>query len=287
MQQKNFTPEKKLTMTQELLVKMLDWYHKFCIEHKLRYYVVGGTLIGAVRHHVFIPWDDDIDVAMPRKDYERFIELASCLSEDHQYVVETAYNDNDDFLYPFAKLYDTSTTLVENVRYPIKRGIYIDIFPVDGIGKNKKESYKNYKSIWRKMMLLNIAKCKITSKRLWYKNLAILGVRLLLPTAKCCKVLLNNISTQCKKYDFDSSAIVGVLVGVYGYRELMRKEVFGTPCMYKFESITVCGVEQPDCYLTALYGDYMCLPPEEKRQSHHNYLYCDLQKSYLSGIGCK
>ena len=263
-----------------ILLQILDWYHNFCVKNQLRYYILGGTLLGAVRHQGFIPWDDDIDVGMPRKDYERFLTLVTAQA-NVRYVVESADGNNYKFLYPFTKIYDTHTTLIENTRYPIRRGIYIDIFPLDGAGGSLTEAKKHYLKIFSILTLFNISKIAINSHRAWYKNLLIICVHLLLPTPKCAYSLIQTIKTRCKQYDFDTSASVGNLVGVWGKRELVKREYFGTPKEYKFESITVYGVEQPDKYLTHVYGDYMQLPPEEKRVSHHSYIYRDLHKSYL------
>ena len=124
---------------QTKLINMLKWYHEFCVTHKLRYYIVGGTMLGAVRHEGFIPWDDDIDVGMPREDYNRFLEICKGI-QAHQYIVEAPTEENPEFKYLYAKIYDTTTTLVENVRNPINRGVFIDVFPLDGIGATEEDA---------------------------------------------------------------------------------------------------------------------------------------------------
>ena len=113
---------------QTRLREMMQSFHGFCVKHNLRYYLVAGTCLGAVRHKGFIPWDDDIDVGMPRADYNRFIELVKTEKMGENYAVEDPL-ENDDYIYAFAKMYDTSTTLIENTANKLKRGIYIDIFP--------------------------------------------------------------------------------------------------------------------------------------------------------------
>ena len=167
-----------------------------------------------------------------------------------------------------------------NMRF-VKRGIYIDIFPLYGIGDDMNEAEKNYAQIYKYMNLLLAARCVVDSHRVWYKNAVIPFAHMIFPTQKSVHRLVQSIENICKRHDFDTSAIVGNLVGAWGKREFVKREYFGTPKEYKFESITVYGVEQPDKYLTHIYGDYMQLPPEEKRVSHHSYIYRDLHKSYL------
>ena len=113
----------------ETLIAMMQWFHQFCIDNDIRYYVVDGTMLGAARHQGFIPWDDDIDVGVPRRDYEK---LASILNEktEGRYVLETPDSPAKEFIYTYSKLYDTTTTLVEHARKDIRRGVFIDIFPL-------------------------------------------------------------------------------------------------------------------------------------------------------------
>ena len=269
-----------MTDTQKFLLDILAWYHDFCVCNNLRYYITSGTMLGAVRHGGFIPWDDDIDVGMPRKDYESFLTLTQ-YKQFGRYLVETARMGNIDFIYPFAKLYDTRTTLIENARSPIKRGVYIDIFPLDGIADSIEVAKQNYKSIYNKINLLSALTCTCEKRRKWYKNAAIIAGGFIPKFVVDPHDLLAKIDNLCKAHDFDEYAVVGNLVSTWNYKELMHKEFYGTPCVYNFENITVLGVAQPDNYLSSLYGDYMTLPPIDKRISHHNYLHCDLYQSYL------
>lgn len=256
---------------------MLAWFHSLCIENNLRYYVLGGTMLGAVRHKGFVPWDDDIDVGMPRSDYEK---LAKIMGSDihNGYLLETPSTEEKTYFYPLSKLYDTETTLVENTKYKIKRGIYIDIFPLDGIGNNYEDTKINFKSIKRKHNTLLLKVTGIRKGRKLYKNLGVMLFRLI-PLNQ--KKLLKKLCNECSKRDFDSSEYVGNLVGAWGIKEVFPKDVMGKPTLYQFEDIMVYGAEKADEYLTGLYGDWSQLPPEEKRFSHHDFIYMNLEKSYL------
>ena len=268
-----------LTPLQTKLLDMLKWFHDYCVKHEITYYALGGTLLGAVRHQGFIPWDDDIDIGLPRKDYEKLIE---CMSKEEpgRYILETP-GENKDFVYPFCKIYDTKTTLVEHTRYKTRRGIYLDIFPLDGIGNTPAESRKNYKKI---LFRLKVHRAKIytfSQGTSLFKFTAILIARCIPETAKTLKKRVGKINRLCAAKSFEEYRYVGNLLGVWGYREIAERAWFGQPKLFSFEDMQICGPADAHAYLTGIYGDYMQLPPEEKRVSSHDYLLLDLEKSYL------
>ena len=264
-----------LNPLQQKLLEMFTWLTDYLHKHNLRYYMIGGTMLGAVRHGGFIPWDDDIDIAMPRSDYEKLIEL---LREpvDH-YVVESPKGDAKDYLYGVSKLYDMNTSMTELTRKGVKRGVYIDIFPLDGIGNTLEESYKNYKKIDRTNMLLAMRVCAYRKDRKWWKNCAVFVGRLLPLSAK---KLTRKLDRLCAEHDFDENAYVGNLMSTYRAREIMSKELFGTPTLYDFEGIKAYGPEKYDEYLTTLFRNWRQLPPEDKRHSAHDFVDLDMDKPY-------
>lgn len=270
----------KLSDLQMALLPMLDWFHKFCVENHLRYYVIGGTMLGAARHQGFIPWDDDIDVGMPRKDYEKFMELCGNKSFDCFYV-ESINTKNTDFYYGYGKIYDTRTTLVENTRYKIKRGIYLDVFPLDGAGNSKEEAVKIYKHIKKKIDLLGTKTFALRKQRKLHKNIAILLGRFIPEWIINSKRLMIDIDNLCKKYDYDEYMFVANFWGNWGIREVVPVSVMGTPKLYSFEGLEVFGVEYPDEYLSIVYGNWRKLPPAEKQITHHDYLLLDLNLGYV------
>lgn len=262
------------------LKDMFSWFHSFCTENGLRYYMLGGTMLGAVRHGGFIPWDDDIDVGMPREDYEKLEKLLSG-KRVGKYVLETPNTEAEDYFYAFSKLYDTTTTLIENTRFKIKRGLYIDIFPLDGIGNTRQEAEKNYSHVHKTYNLLLTRVAGIRKGRKWYKNLAVTIARAVPNFILNNKKILQKLIKICKKYSFDESTYGGNLVGAWRFREVMPTSIMGKPTIYNFEGLEVYGAEDFDGYLTSLYGDWRKLPPEEKRVTHHDYILCDLDKPYI------
>ncbi len=262
---------------QSKLVNMLNWYHSFCVNNGLRYYAVGGTMLGAVRHNGFIPWDDDIDVGMPREDYDKLIALCQNVNSSI-YKLETPYSSKN-YYYQYCKLYDTTTTLIENTRYKSKRGIYLDVFPLDGIGNTLEESIKNYKQIAKKNNYIMTKICALSKHRKLYKNLAIIISRCF-PFPKL-QTVLKKTDDLCRTKRYDDYEFVANLYGNWYEKEIMKREWFGVPKLYKFEDIQIYGVQDYNSYLNALYGNYMQLPPIEKQKSHHDYLYLNLNCSYL------
>lgn len=266
-----------LNPLQTKLLEMFKWLTEFLHENQLRYYVLGGTFLGAVRHKGFIPWDDDIDIGMPRKDYEKLIQLLE-KPIDH-YVVESPKGTAKDYLYGMAKLYDMNTSMTEVTRNGMKRGVYIDIFPLDGIGNSMEEGLKNYKKVDRLNMLHAMVTCAYRKDRKWWKNCAVFIGRLLPVSPKKLAVKLDKL---CAEHDFDNYSYVGNLMSTYRSREIMPKEFWGTPTLYKFEDLSVYGPEKYDEWLTKIFGNWRKLPPENKRHSAHDFVDLDFDKPYLT-----
>ncbi len=262
------------------LLDMMHWFHNFCVTNNLRYYALGGTMLGAVRHSGFIPWDDDLDIGMPRKDYEELYSLMKCHLCD-RYILETPYSSEIDFNYCFSKLYDTETTLVENLKYKIRRGIYIDIFPLDGMGHTKEDSKRNFRKIDRKFKILLAHTTGLRKGRNRLKNLAVIISQTVLNPFINDKKAILQLNNELASRDYDDYEYVGNPFGAWRFKEIMRKDIMGTPTLYRFENIEIFGVEKPDEYLTHLYGNWKQLPPIEKQTSHHDYVELDLKHSYL------
>lgn len=270
-----------MTEQQNKLLDMLSWFHGFCVDNGLRYYIIAGTMLGAVRHKGFIPWDDDIDVGMPRSEYDRLRELCSTMGDKHKYIFEFPDN-NPEYPYLIAKLYDSTTTLIEKQRYPIKRGIYIDIFPLDGIGDTLEEASENYKPFYRSFSLYLTVTAPILKRRSLSKNIAVIAGRIISPLFVNRHRIRSRIDKLCRRFDFDRSALVSNLLGGSAMKGIVPREYFGTPTLVEFEGLSVYGLENPEAYLSSMYGDFMKLPPVDKQVSLHDLVECDLNKPYLN-----
>lgn len=275
--------KENLSELQKHLLEMLKWFHSFCVENDLSYYILYGTMLGAARHAGFIPWDDDVDVGMPRKDYEKLCRILGNKQVSH-YLLETPYSKAKEYCFPISKLYDTRTTLIEHKRYQVKRGVFIDVFPLDGIGNTIDESYKHFHRVDNAYKFLLTRMCGVRKGRSFGKNLVVLLMRCIPQVIINDKKLLQRLDALCKKYEFGEMDYVASLLGAYGSREIMLKETLGTPKLYQFEDTVVYGVENPDQYLTHLYREWRKLPPEDRRVTHHDFTYLSLDESYLQKL---
>lgn len=269
--------DSQLTPLQKKLLEVMEWFHHFCVDNGLTYYVLCGTMLGAARHHGFIPWDDDVDVGLPRKDYQRLAQLMSSMDCD-PYIIETPYSEAEEFCYSYSKIYDVRTTLVENRRKQVVRGIFLDVFPLDGLGDSEEECKANYAKINKKNNLHLFLSAGLRKGRPWYKNAAVLLGRCVPSCLINDKKVMIDLDKLCASIDYENSSWICNDMG--GIIEAMPKTVYGEPRLYQFESIYVYGVEDYDEYLTRLFGNWNELPPENKRVTPHDFAKLDLTKGF-------
>lgn len=266
-----------MTDLQERLLEMMVWFDDYCRKNELRYYIIGGTLLGAMRHGGFIPWDDDLDIGMPRKDYDKLKEI---FVNEGRFELEMPNSKAKDFCYGYAKLYDTTTTLIENRRTNVKRGLFIDIFPIDGVGNNLDVAICDYRKIKIYNGLL-VSRTAATRKgRSLLKNAFALMSRVIPECLFPIRNLRMKLDKLISRYNFDNSLYVGNLLGLKMEKEIVPQEYFGIPKRVKFENTSLLMPALPEEYLTHIYGDWNKMPPKDKQVTHHDFIMCDLNIPY-------
>lgn len=254
----------KIIETEELKkiqLEILDNVTQFCEKRGLRYYLAYGTLLGAVRHKGYIPWDDDIDIHIPRPDYERF--LAEYNQSSPLYRVVSHKNDKR-YRVAFAKVHHPGTIVQEFHFKPDIFGVYIDIFPLDGVASPKQA--KSCGELRRYMHVKN----SIFLKSMPFARKLRLAITKLILWPIPLSVLLKRIESLATRHQFDSSENVCSLMSRAALREILPRTVFEKHIMQPFEGKEYRIPHDYDRYLKVNYGNYMQLPPEEKRISHHN-----------------
>ncbi len=255
-------------------LEILKVYDKFCNKNNLRYSLCGGTLIGAVRHKGFIPWDDDIDVFMPRPDFEKFISMFA----DNKYIAENyevASYKLDNLNLPYVKIFDLKTEIdAEYVGDKYEKHLWIDIFPIEGLDSieiNKKIYSKDkflssilmYKKMTRRLTREQTNSCfKYIMKRCIHY--------LAKPISR--KHLAKKIDQNAQKINYDDSKYVGEVIGGYGTREMFNKpDNFDEKL--EFEGCYFNVINNYDENLKNVFGDYMQLPKVEDRKTHSVTIY--------------
>lgn len=248
------------------LLNILKEIDAFCTENNLTYYLAYGTLLGAARHEGFIPWDDDIDICMPRPDYEKFI--SSFKRSDTRYQVVSHFKDKS-YPYFFAKVHDTNTILEIKTTYRNRMGLYVDIFPIDAMpsDKNLQKRYIRKFNFYRN--IYNIRSIRLSSQRSFLKNIFLMISRLVtffIPLS----YLPYKIDKISKSYKYAEHNLVSI-AATADQRLILDKELFSDGIKLKFEDM---NANVPRAYTEILsknYGDYLKLPPIEKRVSHHEH----------------
>lgn len=253
---------KKLTPSEikECELEILKDVASFCDKHNIHYSLTFGTLLGAIRHNGFIPWDDDIDIAIPREEYEWFV----LHYKNKKYKVVDFSLDNR-YPYAFAKVMDVSTKVVEqtNSDYPI--GVYIDIFPVDGLPSQDRQHRKKCENMCR------VALYKLVSLQyptdVVHRLLHIL-IKALLYFQPHSKIINKQIALS-KKYNYKDSTFATILSIRLGCKQKFKKTIFTELTKHKFEDEYFNIPIEYDKFLSRIYGDYMTPPPEDKRVAHY------------------
>lgn len=242
-------------------------FDRICKENSLKYSLDSGTLLGAIRHKGFIPWDDDIDVIMPRPDYEKFISVFTNTAKKNFYLTD---DRGDNAQYPFIKMCDRNIEVKENEFDEIPN-LWIDIFPVDGFP----ESEKKIKRILQKSQFYLKMICfeKWTSLKTYggrHSKFVAFFIKLFVK-AYGIKRVYKNLNKLISKYPYESAKRVGKVIWsvVTDPVRVMPKKAYETMISIGFEHHEFSVLVEWDKYLRGSYGDnYMQLPPEEERIVH-------------------
>ncbi len=258
---------------QKIQIEILRHFAAFCRENNIEFYLSNGTLLGAVKYKGFIPWDDDIDVLVPRKDYDRLLEI---YHDSKRYVLFTCERVSG-FNYPFAKLCDITTVKEEfNINNGTQLGLEIDVFPLDCWAPDKKsacEQAEKIRGLMQTLGYIKTIKFVPNEDRSWFgklaRKIAHPFFRLIGTNYYCEK-----IRKEALRYNDQSNPeyMGSVLWPAYDVKEVVPADVFSDSVDVVFEGEKYPAPIGYDTYLRCLYGDYRQDPPAEKQKTHHNFI---------------
>ena len=270
----NKSDNSELRALQLVELNLARIFSEICERHHLRYYMVGGTMLGAIRHKGFIPWDDDMDVGMPRPDYERFLEIVrSELPVGYSFL---NYKQDDEYLRYFSRIVDNnvevynasnSDTIIENA--------WLDIFPFDGMPPTAPGRALHFWHLtaWRFFYHASCFKQLVNLNRPGrpkYQQMLINFIQKTgLGSGLDTKKLMARIERLLMKYPYDRATHMVSFFGAYMTREIVDKKLLGEGKKYPFETLMLNGPEQYDAFLTHFFGDYMT-PPKDADKDKHN-----------------
>lgn len=265
-----------MTPLQQKELQLLALFVRICEALELRYYLVCGTALGAVKYRGFIPWDDDVDVAMPREDYETFLREAPALLPEGIFLQN--YRTDPAFPQIFSKLRDSGTTYLEksSAHLPIHHGMYIDIFPLDGYPAQK------HRQLWlevRKKLYLQLLGTAFAEPEP-LKSRIIFRIKRFFGLQRYSAVFARGYENMIRSFPAADSSLWCNHGNWQGRREYAPRAQYGRGTGAVFEGLPVRIPEQYDAYLRQKYGDYRQDPPKAEQVGHHYHTVCDPDRPY-------
>lgn len=250
-------------------LEILREVDSFCKENNIHYYLMYGSLIGAVRHKGIIPWDDDIDICMTRNNYDRFLSVFPSDKSNGIYVREQTVESKFPFYY--AKVCMSNTHAfepIDNGQFDV--GISIDLFPLDPIPSDKKKRKKILRRVrfYRFKLIPHVI--DYTVNRPWYKKVCLSVMNRLFK--KEAFYYIQRIRKIMSSLDDNDTELITEIMTPYGESAIFPKSWFNESINLTFEELSISVPKKYDNILSQLYGDYMVPPPVEKQISHHS---CD------------
>lgn len=258
---------------QHVSLDILKDVHTFCVNHNINYTLFGGTLIGAIRHNGFIPWDDDVDIAMPRPDYDRFVNE---YYSNNGFELFARERQKHHVYLAYARVCDMERSFVDTSHYPwstYETGVWIDVFPLDGMPCDAHLAKRRTEKANRIFQKTNIARsimARSNTKGNLIRSIKVKLMKCFLPYFKQWDRLIR----VCKAIDYDTTRYYSNLsFGGYGIKEYCSKDVLKSYLLHQFEDSFFQIMEGYDFALTCKYGDYMTPPPKEMQRGFHSYDY--------------
>ncbi len=268
MREKERISKIDLEGVKHIQVEILSAIDEFCQKQKIKYSLACGSLLGAIRHNGYIPWDDDIDIYLEREDYNRLVnEFPSTYKKRYQII---SLENHHKWNRPYAKAYDNRTVFKEKTTSPINIGINIDIYPVDKV-PNDISQWERYNKKRRFFQNLFSAKfIAYSHNRALYKNF-ILAITKFIVCPISTRTFATFLSLYSQKYNhIESDFLFENVQGMLQKRPFKRADFHNT-VSHLFENKEFKIMKGYDDYLKNAYGNYMQLPPPEKQITHHNF----------------
>ncbi len=257
----------------DLQIDILTSIDEFCNKHKIKYSLSSGTLIGAIRHKGYIPWDDDIDIMMPRRDYDYFI---NTFNGAFKHLSLMSPEINPDYYAPYANVYDNRTLLLEgsNGHRGMPIGVKIDVFPIDKVSEDNVSYINDMHRVERINHIMYIKRLVNVFSSGWrivtVMKICILKTLFFFIPYSFLQRKIKEIAVNPR--NADSSFVDNVVYNIY-YRKCpkFKSSILESYINLPFEGRKFSAVKDYDEVLRKMYGDYMQLPPEDKRVPHHNF----------------